>query len=1044
MTSSSDQLSDVPLQLGMVTIHPKRNTIEKAGSSVNMKPKSMSVLLCLLKRPRSVMSRTEIFQDVWGDVDLSDEVLTQAIAELRRALDDDPRRPEFIQTIPRQGYRLLQAARNVDNTDVENMPSNVTALTALPPHRSQLVGRHQEISRLLEHLDLADNGHGSLVFISGEAGIGKTRLAEEFLTLARQRECLVISGRCSENGSVLPFLPFMEIVERLSRKIPKMTLRELLGDDAAELAYAFPELRRFFPDLGKRIELPPELRRRYLFNSFLAFVRRVGRMQTLCLLLDDLQWADESTIALLQHLAGELDSLPLVVISTFRNSELTQSEAFLDALEYLTSHRHAEVHNLKPLPESEVSALLEGLSNSTPPGNWLTIFHQRTDGNPFFVEEFYYHLRDNGRALDRRGNWYNEASLTSVELPTTIALIVQRRVSSLSQQLRKVLDICAVAGRRFDFRMLESAADLQRPDLIRVFDEAELNGILCPVSTEQLDRNSSLSYGFVHDLVRQTLLASMSEARKRHLHLLIADSMRRVYAESDVHVIDIAHHFVCAGDIAPPMVAIRHAKLGGERSIELAAGEDALRFAEYGLDLTDEHDAPQRAKLLYLQAVALRTLMRWEEAMAIWNEALQIAVRSNDSSLIHKISMNMATVFMWKALGREAIEISQCALDIQGNEAHAARIELLCARAVGETLVRDLDCAIVTVRTAQDVAELLDDKAVSASAAMYRGVTEFNSFELDAAMEFLGLAVTPLRDAGSLWDLAPTLGLLGACRVARGEWAKSAKLATETLEAAAMVGHVGALEWGQATISHTELGRSGDIDSFERKARAGIENAQGNELFVFFNSLHLAQVCLWRGQLDQGLAWCDKALAVEPLSWKGCSWAMAVKILAYRGDRSRMAEYDNYSDYLPIAGQRNILSAWKMLAALTEALAILDELNLVADHYPLISELTDKTSAAFIPWEPICLRQLAGILATANHLWSDAEYHFEEALKVTEELPHKVLHPEAQHWYAWMLRTRGRPQDQPRANDFLARSRNGYDQLEIAFHGQSADRMRLA
>jgi len=165
------------------------------------------------------------------------------------------------------------------------------------------VGREAEQAELARLLDRAIAGQGGLVFVGGEPGVGKTRIAEELLKQARQRGCLAQTGHCYEMEGTPPFIPFVELVERSARVVPRVAFREALGDAASEVARLVPELRQLFPDLPPPVELPPDQQRRYLFNNFLAFIERGARATPNVLLVDDLHWADESTLTLLQHLA---------------------------------------------------------------------------------------------------------------------------------------------------------------------------------------------------------------------------------------------------------------------------------------------------------------------------------------------------------------------------------------------------------------------------------------------------------------------------------------------------------------------------------------------------------------------------------------------------------------------------------------------------------------------------------------------------------------------------------------------------------------------
>jgi len=249
-------------------------------------------------------------------------------------------------------------------------PVSAVADASAPPlggRRTPFIGRDSEHAELGRWLDQAVRGRGGLVLIGGEPGVGKTRLAEEVLGDARQRGCLALTGRCYEMAGTPPFIPWVEMVERAASIMPRATFRDALGDAAPEVAKLVPELRRMFPDIPPPIELPPEQQRRYLFNSFLDFVKRGTRVSPQVLLIDDLHWADDSTLLLLQHVAQHVAQLPLLIVGTYRDVDLDVARPFAKTLEALTRQRLAHKVTLRRLPETGVGDMLEALSGQAPP-----------------------------------------------------------------------------------------------------------------------------------------------------------------------------------------------------------------------------------------------------------------------------------------------------------------------------------------------------------------------------------------------------------------------------------------------------------------------------------------------------------------------------------------------------------------------------------------------------------------------------------------------------------------------------------------------------
>ena len=280
-------------------------------------------LLCLLvERRGQIVTREEILERVWGKgvfVD-SENSINTAVRKLRRALHDDPEAPRFVVTVPARGYRFVAEIREAKPVEREQFR---------PRSPSMMVGRERELAALLSGLDDAAARRGRLFLISGEPGVGKTRLADEVAAAADARRMAVLVGHCSEHDEAVAYLPFVEILENFVDRAPNQDeLRAALGDQGAGVGAPAaqtqkPPARTFAPPL----DLPPAQARRHLFNCFFDFVARLASQQPMLMILEDLHWADDSTLSLLDHLTQRLSDLPLMVIGTYRDAELNVTRA---------------------------------------------------------------------------------------------------------------------------------------------------------------------------------------------------------------------------------------------------------------------------------------------------------------------------------------------------------------------------------------------------------------------------------------------------------------------------------------------------------------------------------------------------------------------------------------------------------------------------------------------------------------------------------------------------------------------------------------------
>jgi DNA-binding SARP family transcriptional activator len=281
-------------------------------------------------------------------------------------------------------------------------------------------------------------------------------LAESELARGRAEEAL-----CLEAEGAPPYAPFVEILESALAQAPSPeAFRAAAGDGAPEIARLVPRLRRLFPDIGPAMTLPPEQERRYLFNSSAEMIARNARAVPTVFVLEDLHWADEATLLLLDHLARHLTDVPLLIVGTYRDVELDFRPALARTLDGLVRQRLVRQLHLARLPERALAEMLAALSGQEPPATVVDLVFKETEGNPFFVEEVFRHLAEEGRLLDQDGRFRSDLAIGQLDVPENVRLVVGRRLDRLSEDARRVLGIAAVIGRTFRYELLEAAADL--------------------------------------------------------------------------------------------------------------------------------------------------------------------------------------------------------------------------------------------------------------------------------------------------------------------------------------------------------------------------------------------------------------------------------------------------------------------------------------------------------------------------------------------------------------------------------------------------------
>src|SRR5216683_188732 len=509
---------------------------------------------------------------------------------------------EFAETITVPAEQPTSSADSAQaRVDHRQVPPTVLQVSPFSlAERTAFVGRETERHAIRAVIDRAMSGHGALVMLGGGPGVGKSRLAMEMMEYASRVGFRCLVGHCYERDEPFPYLPFVEILESgLAQAASLDDYRRHMGDNAAELAQIAPSLRRAFPDMPQPLELPPAQKRRYLFQSLSEALASASRTRSYFFVLEDLHWADESTLALLNHLASRVAQLPVVIIGTYRDSFSENNSALTRTLEELIRLGTRPL-KLGGLSKDAVAQMLHGLSQRQAPESLVSLIFDESQGNPFFVEELYRHLLEEGKLFDATGQFRTDIKIDEIDVPENVRLVIGRRLERFDENEKRALAAAAVIGRSFSFQLLTWISQIDVDELFTVIEKAQQMGIIVP-SAEGPER----PFTFAHELVRQTLLAGISAPRQQQLHASVAAAIERLYPQAiRERAGEIANHLIKAGSFADEQKLVRTLTLAGKSALDAAAFEEARSSFRTALSHRGAVDARQRADLLTSLATA--------------------------------------------------------------------------------------------------------------------------------------------------------------------------------------------------------------------------------------------------------------------------------------------------------------------------------------------------------------------------------------------------------------------------------------------------------
>lgn len=568
----------------------------RGDRAVRLRPKSWAVLRELATRPGILVTKDQLLDAVWPGIAVTEGTLNKSIGELRDALGDDRRTPRFIETIARRGFRWIAEAADVTVTAVADPSAAATSPRHVAPRSAiSLIGREAELAALERHLAAALERDRQVVFVTAEAGGGKTTLVDAFLgTLSdvAPQPVAAALGQCIESfGQHEPYLPLFEALEQLARSASGPRVVEALRRHAPTWLAQIPSLR----DRTAAASAPEPMRAAPVMRELAAAIDEIAATQPLVLVVEDAHWADLATTDMLNLLARRRQPAALMIIVTLRGADLVAVDhPILGVQTELVNKRLASELPLAPFSEASVRAYLAQrcprASFGDPLVHWISY---QTGGNPFFVSAVVEDLLAQALLVESASGWSLAGDLDELKrtIPDSLRTFLERQLTRLSAAELAMAEAASVATGLLTAASI-AAVLAERAERVEELWQglASRGQIFRPGGEIDAAREArGPAIEFVHGLVQHVLYDRLGPTRRRQLHLRIAEQME---AENRGHVEDVAPQLAChferAGDVAR---AIHYLRAAADVAVQRGAPRDATAMRERVLDLVERSPA---------------------------------------------------------------------------------------------------------------------------------------------------------------------------------------------------------------------------------------------------------------------------------------------------------------------------------------------------------------------------------------------------------------------------------------------------------------------
>jgi class 3 adenylate cyclase/DNA-binding CsgD family transcriptional regulator len=848
------------------------------------------------------------------------------------------------------------------------------------------IGRRLEFDWLDHRLGEALDGHPQVVFIVGEAGIGKTRLVTELCARAAGADADVSRGRCYEDLT-LPYLPFLDGLLAYLIHVPADSTDTL----ASDVALIRRLLHHDATDQAAAASTPPIPSSSGHLQLFLSVSRAtIARAQRrpIVVVVEDLHWADRASMELFTHLAFAVadasaqEPVPLLLVATHRPLEPQSHVAH--ALDRMRRERICRTLEPQGLSESEVGELIESLDAARPSPQLIATVREATQGNPLFVTEVVHHLMHQGVLRDPAAPLVGSLAPTALRFPDPLTGLIAARLQGLSAACRSMLTVAACLGDRFSLPALRAAMDATAAALDEWLDEA---------ARQRLVLRETPTMQFAHPLIRHVIYTEADAVQRQQTHHQIARALERLYPDDlDAHWLEIAHHYISAGSGADADTVVRYARRAGDQAFAVCAWGEAAAYYESALSArvaADDFPSAQRADLHFKAAAAHYRNLDAGPCIAHYERAVTAARQVGDLRHLAEALLGQTRAHLTLAADAYGTRIDTRALEDVlaqlGEEAPALRGRIWSILAEVACYGRQPDHAESLAQRALQVGEQIGDQALCAHACTTLGWAHMDRMRVRDSLQSCERSLAHARASKDLWVLGWPLGRQPMLLMWLGRLDDAAVAAHEALAVTRQT-----LDWAEHSLALSVLGSvavaRGAFDTAESHTQTTLLLAQRSH-YPWGAAVALAGLACARTQRGRLRAATD---ALAPLAQPGgifaqlgtpsqiLAWVYGQLLQAHAG---RLDEVRAQCAALPPVGDedRTDIKALPGFCALVEIADLTALPGLAAAPYEVLA-LAAERGVQFTTGWVFLMERVLGVAAALQRSWEAAEAHFERAL----------------------------------------------------------------